>query len=43
MSGGASRDERLAESRPCALEIGAVRLALEDDFDGEGIHGVHES
>ena len=43
MSGGASRDEGFAERRAGALEVGAVRLALEDDFDGEGIHGVHES
>ena len=43
MSGGASSDEGLAQCRSGALEVGAVRLALEDDFDGQGIHGVHES
>ena len=43
MSGGPSRDERFAQGRAGSLEIGAVRLALEDDFDGEGIHGVHKS
>ncbi|MDB5215712.1 MAG: hypothetical protein JWO86_3639 [Myxococcaceae bacterium] len=43
MSGGSSRDERFAQCGAGALEIGAVRLALEDDFDGESIHGVHKS
>ena len=43
MSGGPSRDERFGQSRPSALEVGAVRLALENDFDGECIHGVHQT
>lgn len=43
MSGGSGRGERFTQRRTRALEIGAVGLTLEDDFDGEGIHGVHES
>ena len=43
MSGGPSRDERFTQRRTRALEIGAVCLALDDHFDGEGIHGVHKS
>ena len=43
MSGGASGDESFAQRCPGPLEVGAVRLALEDDFDSESIHGVHKS
>ena len=43
MSGGPRRDQRFTQRRARTLEIGAVGFALDDHFDGEGIHGVHKS
>jgi hypothetical protein len=43
VGGGPSREKSFAERGARALEIGTVGLALEDDFDGESIHGVHKS
>jgi hypothetical protein len=43
MSGGASRDESLAQCGARPVRVGALGLGLEDRFDGDGIHSIHKS
>ena len=45
MSGGARRDQRLAQCGTGSIAVGAVRSILDDHlgFDGDGFHGFHRS
>jgi hypothetical protein len=43
MSGGAGRDQRLAQCGARSIEIGAVGSLLDDGFDGESFHDIHRS
>lgn len=43
MSGGASRDQRLAQCGARSVEVGALGSHLDGGFDGERFHDFHRS